>query len=106
MKYVHRDLLSGRRAKVASFKEALDLWMQANGNADRYKENRLIGSWEGLMGKPVARYTRQLFIKNRILYVEITSAPLKNELQMVRSKIKDHLNEFVGNDLVSEVVFL
>lgn len=45
-------------------------------------EQRLINAWEEVLGSAVASYTRQLYIKNQVLYVHLTSAALRQELMM------------------------
>lgn len=37
-------------------------------------ERRLISSWAEVLGPTIASYTRELYIKNQVLYVHLTSA--------------------------------
>ena len=39
-------------------------------------EQRLINSWAEILGPTIASYTRELYIRNQILYVHLTSAAL------------------------------
>jgi predicted nucleic acid-binding Zn ribbon protein len=71
----------------------------------KLKEVDVIGAWEPLLGKTIARYTRNLRISNRILYVEISSSVVKNELIMMREEICRKLNESVGGDVIERIVF-
>src|SRR3972149_9376540 len=50
----------------------------------KLKEVQLVSQWESLMGKTVANRTSQIYIRNRVLYIRITSPVLKNELLMMR----------------------
>jgi len=59
-----------------------------------------------MMGKPIADRTRRLFIQNKVLYVELSSAPLKQELSMSGSKVKDLLNRQMGENLLDKVIFI
>ena len=70
----------------------------------KLKEVHLVSQWESVMGKTVAVRTRELFIRNRILYVEVTSAVLKNELLMMREAIIERLNENAGEKLIEKIV--
>jgi hypothetical protein len=54
----------------------------------------------------ISNRTSKIFIKNKKLYVQINSAPLKNELSMSKSKILEMLNRDVSADVVEEVIFL
>jgi predicted nucleic acid-binding Zn ribbon protein len=43
----------------------------------KFDEANLIASWERLLGKPVAKHTKKVFIRNKVLFVELDSASLK-----------------------------
>lgn len=60
--------------------------------------------WEEKMGRMIATYTRSLTLKNRVLYVVIESASLRSELHFGRDKIRQRLNEAIGEDFLSEVI--
>ncbi len=72
----------------------------------KYREKEIIASWEGLMGKPIANRTRRMFFRDRKLFIELTSAPLKQELSLSKSKILIMLAERFGQDTVEDIVFL
>ncbi|HEX2394071.1 MAG TPA: DUF721 domain-containing protein [Bacteroidales bacterium] len=74
-------------------------------NIDRkLKEVNLVAQWEELMGKTVAVRTDRIYIRNRILFIHVTSAILKNELIMIRQQIIDRLNENAGEKLIESIV--
>jgi predicted nucleic acid-binding Zn ribbon protein len=60
--------------------------------------------WEKLMGKTIARYTENLKIINRTLFITTTVAPLKHELLYQKEKIKQRVNEALGEKLIDEVI--
>jgi predicted nucleic acid-binding Zn ribbon protein len=60
--------------------------------------------WENIMGKTVAKYTDKLQIINKTLYVTTSVAPLKQELAYQKDKIKQRVNEALGNNDIHEVV--
>lgn len=74
--------------------------------SQKLAETRLINSWISILGKGVSQYTESLFIRNRILYVRLTSSVLKNELLMCREKIIGNLNEHVGQNVIDEIRFI
>ena len=59
-------------------------------------ERRLINSWAEVLGPVIASYTRELYIKNQVLYVHLTSAALRQELMMGRDLLVRNLNRHVG----------
>ena len=44
-------------------------------------EARVINLWQPLMGDIINRYTEKIFVKNRVLFVKVNQAALKNESQ-------------------------
>jgi hypothetical protein len=60
--------------------------------------------WEKLMGKTIARYTDNLKIINRTLFITTSVAPLKQELSYQKDKIKLRVNEALGERTIDEVV--
>ncbi len=66
----------------------------------------VINSWQEVVGKMIFQHTRNLYVKNRTLFVTLDSAALKNELSFAKTKIINALNEKVGTDSIKEIVFL
>ncbi|MET0758834.1 MAG: DUF721 domain-containing protein [Flavobacterium sp.] len=61
-------------------------------------------AWVSLMGNGVNSYTKNVVLKGSTLYVELTSAVLREELSHGKSKIITMINEELRRDLVKEVV--
>lgn len=93
-----------QKSNEQSIREAIDLMLKTYGLDGRMKEIRLIDSWEKVMGKPVARHTREIFIRERRLFVRLDSAALREELSYGREKILKMLNEEAGEQILDEVV--
>jgi hypothetical protein len=72
----------------------------------KFDEATLLSSWETIMGKTIASRTSTIYIANRKLFLKLTSAPLKKELSMSKSKILDLLNPDKKNPVVEDIVFL
>lgn len=61
-------------------------------------------AWAALMGNGVNSYTRNVVLKGSTLYVELTSAVLRQELSYGKDKIIKMINEELRRDVVTEVV--
>ena len=72
----------------------------------KLKEVHLVSQWEELMGKMVSTRTRHIYIRDKTLYVHVTSSVLKNELIMMRHEIVDRLNEIAGEKLVEKLAVI
>ena len=61
-------------------------------------------AWKSLMGNGVNTYTRNVVLKGGTLYVELTSAVLREELGYGKDKIIQMINEELGREVVRDVV--
>jgi len=60
--------------------------------------------WEKVMGKTIARYTDNLKVINKTLFISTNVAPLKQELIYQKEKIKLRVNEALGEKVIEDVV--
>lgn len=68
-------------------------------------EKRLIDAWPLVLGNNIVQYTSELSIKNRVLYVGLTSSVLRHDLFLSREEIKKSLNKQVGVEVIVDVIF-
>jgi hypothetical protein len=61
-------------------------------------------AWKSLMGNGVNSYTKSVVLRNSTLYVELTSAVLREELSFGKQKIIAMINEEFRRDIVKDVV--
>ncbi len=94
-----------RRSNTQSLSEVLKEYIQQNRIEGKLKEVDVVQGWENLLGKTIAHYTRNIYIRNKILYVDISSAVVKNELFMMREEICRRINENAGSEVVQKIIF-
>ena len=68
-------------------------------------EQRLLDAWPQILGPAIASYTKELYIRNQILYVHLTSAALRQELMMGREVLVRTLNQRVGATVITNIIF-
>lgn len=61
-------------------------------------------AWKNLMGNGVNNYTKNVLLKGSMLYVELTSAVLREELSYGKDKIIKMINEELGREIVKDVI--
>ena len=89
-----------------SLKQALAEMLDAYKLRGRMDELRLLSAWGKLMGPMVQKRTLDISIRNKILYVKLESAALREELSYSKEKLIQRLNEEVGADVITQVVFI
>lgn len=94
-----------KRTNTQTISDILKDFFQENPAVEeKLAESRLINSWESILGSTVLRYTENLYIKNKTLYVRISSAILRNELSLCRSDLIRKLNDAAGMDVINNMI--
>lgn len=83
----------------------LDAWLRSEGIETPLLQYRLVCSWAEVMGPGVARYTGDISIRGTTLHVQIRSAALRANLQMMRSEIISKLNTHVHAQVITNISF-
>jgi len=68
-------------------------------------ESRILSGWEKVLGATVNSYTTNLYIKNGILYVHLSSSVLRSELMLSKDKLINTLNEHAKTDIIKNIIF-
>ncbi len=72
----------------------------------KFDEANLLISWERLAGKPVAKRTKKLFIRGKVLFVELESPSMKNDLNLHKGHILEILQKEFGKEVVKEIIIM
>jgi predicted nucleic acid-binding Zn ribbon protein len=92
-----------RKGNNHSMKNLIDKLIRSYGLEGKMQELDIMSEWETIVGKMIARHTTNIQLKNKILYITLDSAPLKQELLMNQTRIIELVNEKSGKILVEQV---
>ena len=87
-----------------SIAEALKKFLEGSRIKGSIQAMQIEDAWEDIMGKTVARYTDKIQIIGDKLFITTNVAPLKQELLYQKNKIRDRVNEALGQKVVNEVI--
>ncbi len=93
-----------RKTNEQSMKEVFDDLLKAYGLDQRMAEKRLINSWPILCGPMIARYTKSMYIKSKVLYLHMDNAVVREELMFSKEKLKEKLNGEAGMVVIDNIV--
>lgn len=85
--------------------DAISAFLKENNLESRLNETRLVGAWEQVTGKLIARHTLQMNVRDKILYVKVDSAALREELSFQKSKLIAKLNKAAGTEVIEDIKF-
>ena len=96
--------MARRLSNESSISDVLNEFIQSNKLQPRIDQIAVKEAWKNLMGNGVNNYTKNIMLKNNTLYVELTSAVLREELSYGKDKIVKMINEELRRDVVTAVV--
>ena len=94
-----------RRNNAEQIGDMIRKFFRQKGLESPLNEYRLVQAWNDVVGPAISRYTSNLYIKNQILYVHLTSSVLREELMMGRDLLVRNLNQQVGAQVIVNIIF-
>ncbi|MDL2305338.1 DUF721 domain-containing protein [Bacteroides sp. OttesenSCG-928-D19] len=93
------------RRKTVRLSETLRLFWKENPELyHKMMEVRVQRLWGELFGPSIARYTTNVYVKNRVLYVSMNSSVVRSEMLSMRKRLVRTLNEHAGSDVIDDVM--
>ncbi len=94
-----------KRKDIQTVGEFLSDFLKESDLGGQIKESKVIAAWGELLGESIVRYTTRLYIKEKVLYVHLSSSVLRNELYMCRSMLLERLNRAAGGGVINQIIF-
>lgn len=88
-----------RKSETNTFSEAFAQWLKTNELEDRYAISQITSHWKELVGPVVARHTKYVKIENKVLYVAVDNASLRQQLGYSKSNLLQLINEKAGRQI-------
>lgn len=92
-----------RKQKVTNLGQAIDEWIAENKSKKKLDETSIINNWSDFVGEHMSKSTKGLRIVNGILFVKITSGIVKQELQIIRTPLKNKINKKYGFEILKDI---
>ena len=96
---------SKRSSNEMPLKEVIDKLLRAYQLDGKMKEMDVIQSWSELMGVAVANRTKQISIKNKIMYLTMDSSVMREELLHGKQIIIHRINDKAGFEMINDIWF-
>ena len=89
---------------MLSIGDSLNSFLKSARWQTKINEIRIKTEWEKIIGTTIARYTREVKLKEGVLIISTDVAPLKQELQFGKEQIIKNVNDYFKDKVVKEVV--
>jgi F0F1-type ATP synthase delta subunit len=94
-----------KRKNTQSIGEVLKGFFEDNTELyEKMLETRVKRGWGEILGPMIQQYTQNIYVKNHVLHVSLTSSVLRSELILNREKIVKSLNEYAGASVIRDIV--
>lgn len=96
--------MSKRHNEHLKISDALKEFVETNRLQSGLDKINVADAWVSVMGNGVNSYTSTVKLERNILYVQLSSSVLREELSYGKEKIIVMLNEAMGKDLIKKLV--
>ena len=94
-----------KKTNAQSVGEIIDSFLKHENLDNKLGEQQALALWPEIVGPGINRYTTNRYVNKGVLYITLSSAPLRNELMYNRSLLIKRINESLGHDVITEIVF-
>lgn len=71
---------------------------------EKMMEVRVRRAWRELLGPAIWQYTRNIYVRDKVLHVSLTSSVLRGELSLCRDRLIKSLNDYAGRAVITHIV--
>ena len=96
--------MAKRNNDILNISEALKDFVETNKLEKGLDKINVSDAWASLMGNGVNNYTTAIELKSDILYIQLSSSVLREELSYGKDKIISILNEHLGKDIIKKLI--
>lgn len=94
-----------KRLEPESIGDVLRQALSDQGLTERLYETRAIAAWPAVIGADLAACMGRPVVYRGVMTIYVANAALRQELNMNRSGLRDHINATVGRDVISDLRF-
>ncbi|MEZ5047081.1 MAG: DUF721 domain-containing protein [Chitinophagaceae bacterium] len=87
-----------------SIKDAIKKMIQESHWKPSYMATKLLNDWESIVGKAVAKHTKDLVISDRKLIIYTDIAPLKQELSYNKHLLIEKINTYLEEEFIKDIL--
>lgn len=71
---------------------------------EKMMEIRVQRAWGEVLGPMVMQYTRNIYVRDGVMYISLTSSVLRSELTLCRDRLVKSLNQYAGSAVIRDLV--
>ena len=95
-----------RNRHTANVKDVIDAMLKSYNLEKRFDQANISKAWAKIMGTAIANRTEDITMRDSVLIVKLSSAPLKQELNGAKGKVIELITKEFGRQVVNDVLFI
>ncbi len=92
------------RQGSAPIRKVFELMLEDMGLSHKVKETKVLGALPDLLGEVIFKKIEEHYIYDQKLFLKTYSAPLKNELFVIKDALLQKLNEVVDETILKDII--
>lgn len=97
--------MTNRDKNITPLKEAIEKLLKVYKMEDKMDEISLQKEWNDMMGPAIANRTTKIYLKNKVLHIQLESSVLRHELSFAKEKLCAALNKKAGKHIINQILF-
>ena len=98
--------MSNKKDDIQPIGQAIRQMLNSYKLSQKFDEATLISSWEKMAGKPIAKRTRKIYIRNQVLFVELDSPTLKHDFSLHKQQVLDMFKKEFGPGIITDIIVM
>lgn len=95
-----------KRKEAKSVGEIIQDLLKQQNLEDKLCEHRALDMWPKIVGPLINQRTVERRVENGVIFVRITSAPIRQELSNNKTSLLASLNKAAGKDVLKDIRFI
>ena len=96
--------MAKRKGDQNSMSDVLKGFIEANRLQKGLDKVSIKDAWHKVMGKAISKYTTAITLDRQVLYVQLSSSVLREELSYGKTKIIEMINEEMGKQIINKII--
>ncbi len=98
--------MADHKNEIQSIGQAIRGLLNTYRLSSKFDEAQVIGSWERLAGKPIAKRTKKVYIRNTVLFVELDSPSMKHDFSLHKGQVLDLFKKEFGAGVITDIIVM
>jgi len=93
-----------RNYKLKPIKNIIENFVEQKSISDGIFNVKVQKAWENAVEKKILDYTKEIYVKDEVLYIKVSNPILKQEILYSKQKVINLINEELEKDLIKKIV--